>query len=54
MQEQIPVLKESLSKLGPVNSDFAIVLEGLKENEELALTDPYLNKEETKAQTKNK
>src|SRR5664280_924519 len=41
-------------KIGPVNSDFAIVSEGLKENEELALTDPYLNKEETKAQTKNK
>jgi HlyD family secretion protein len=41
-------------KIGPANSDFAIVLEGLKENEELALTDPYLNKEETKAVAKNK
>jgi HlyD family secretion protein len=41
-------------KIGPVNSDFAIILDGLKENEELALTDPYLNKEETKAQSKNK
>jgi HlyD family secretion protein len=41
-------------KIGAVNSDFAIVSEGLKENEELALTDPYLNKEETKAQSKNK
>ena len=41
-------------KIGPVNSDFAIVLEGLKENEELALTDPYLNKEESKAVAKNK
>lgn len=41
-------------KIGSVNSDFAIVSEGLKENEELALTDPYLNKEETKAQSKNK
>jgi hypothetical protein len=41
-------------KIGAVNSDFAIVLEGLKENEELALTDPYLNKEETKAVAKNK
>jgi multidrug efflux pump subunit AcrA (membrane-fusion protein) len=41
-------------KIGPVNSDFAIISDGLKENEELALTDPYLNKEETKAQSKNK
>jgi len=41
-------------KIGPVNSDFAIILDGLKENEELALTDPFLNKEETKAQTKSK
>jgi len=37
-------------KIGSVNSDFAIISEGLKENEELALTDPYLNKEEIKAQ----
>ena len=41
-------------KIGAVNSDFAIVSEGLKENEELALTDPYLNKEETKVQSQNK
>jgi len=41
-------------KIGSENSDFAIILEGLKENEELALTDPYLNKEETKTQAKNK
>lgn len=41
-------------KIGAVNSDFAIVLEGLKENEELALTDPFLNKEETKAVAKTK
>ena len=41
-------------KIGSENSNFAIILEGLKENEELALTDPYLNKEETKTQAKNK
>jgi multidrug efflux pump subunit AcrA (membrane-fusion protein) len=41
-------------KIGSVNSDFAIISEGLKENEELALTDPYLNKEEIKAQSKSK
>lgn len=32
-------------KIGSVNSDFAIVLEGVAENDELALTDPFLNKE---------
>ncbi len=35
-------------KIGSVNTDFAVVKEGLDENEELALTDPYLNKEEGK------
>jgi multidrug efflux pump subunit AcrA (membrane-fusion protein) len=40
-------------KIGSVNSDFAIVTDGLKENEELALTDPYFNKEETKSKSKN-
>jgi len=38
-------------KIGSVNSDFAVVLEGLAENDELALTDPFLNKEE--GQSKN-
>ena len=41
-------------RIGSVNSDFAIVTDGLKENEEIALTDPYLNKEETKVKSKNK
>ncbi len=41
-------------KIGSENSDFAIVLEGLKENDELALTNPYFNKEETKGNSKNK
>ena len=35
-------------KIGSVNTDFAVVTDGLEENEELALTDPYLNKEEGK------
>ncbi len=35
-------------KIGPVNTDFVVVKGGLEENEELALTDPYLNKEEGK------
>ncbi|MCK9411504.1 MAG: efflux RND transporter periplasmic adaptor subunit [Prolixibacteraceae bacterium] len=35
-------------KIGAVNTDFVVVKDGLEENEELALTDPYLNKEEGK------
>jgi len=35
-------------KIGSVNTDFAVVLDGLEENQELALTDPFLNKEEDK------
>jgi HlyD family secretion protein len=35
-------------KIGSVNNDFAIVTEGLAENDELALTDPFINKEEGK------
>jgi HlyD family secretion protein len=41
-------------KIGPVNTDFAIVLDGVKENDELALTDPYLNKEEDKSKNETK
>lgn len=33
-------------KIGSANTDFAIVTEGLKEKEEIALSDPFLNKEE--------
>jgi multidrug resistance efflux pump len=33
-------------KIGATNTDFAIVTEGLDENDELALTDPFMNKEE--------
>lgn len=37
--------------IGSVNTDFVVVKDGLKENEELALTDPFLNKEENKDNT---
>jgi hypothetical protein len=33
-------------KIGDTNTDFAIVKEGLQENDELALSDPFLNKAE--------
>ncbi len=35
-------------KIGAINTDFAIVTEGVTENDELALTDPFLNKAEKK------
>ena len=35
-------------KVGATNTDYAIVTEGLTEQEELALTDPFINKEESK------
>jgi multidrug efflux pump subunit AcrA (membrane-fusion protein) len=34
-------------KVGAVNTDYAVVSEGLAENDEVALTDPFLNKQET-------
>jgi multidrug efflux pump subunit AcrA (membrane-fusion protein) len=34
-------------KIGARNSDYALITEGLSENEELALTNPFLNKQET-------
>jgi hypothetical protein len=40
-------------KIGAVNTDFVVVKDGLEENEELALTDPYLNKEEGKENNKS-
>ncbi|MFH0760103.1 MAG: HlyD family efflux transporter periplasmic adaptor subunit [Bacteroidota bacterium] len=33
-------------KVGSTNTDFAIVIEGLSEKDEIALSDPFLNKEE--------
>jgi len=38
-------------KIGDTNTDFAIVMEGLEENEELALSDPFLIRQN---QLKNK
>jgi len=35
-------------KIGSINTDFAVVTDGLKENEELALSDPYFNNQEGK------
>ena len=40
-------------KIGAVNTDFIVVTAGLEENEELALADPYLNKEEDKENNKS-
>lgn len=40
-------------KIGAVNTDFVVVKSGLQENEELALADPYLNKEKDKEKIKN-
>jgi len=41
-------------KIGSTNTDFAIVTEGLSEKEEIALTDPFLNKEENTKTTAGK
>lgn len=43
-------------KTGPVNTDYVVVNDGLKADDEIALSDPYLNKEEEKedAQTNGK
>ena len=38
---------------GAINTDFAIVTEGLDENEVIALSDPFLKKEEVKKKTDN-
>lgn len=40
-------------KIGSINTDFAIVTGGLSENEEVALTDPFLNREEEKTKSVN-
>ncbi len=39
-------------KVGPTNTDYAIITEGLSENDEITLADPFLNKEESKNGTK--
>jgi multidrug efflux pump subunit AcrA (membrane-fusion protein) len=40
-------------KTGAINTDFAIITEGLDENDVIALSDPYLNKEEVKERNRN-
>lgn len=40
-------------KTGAINTDFAIVAEGLNENDVIALTDPFLKKEDVKSKTEN-
>jgi hypothetical protein len=40
-------------KTGAINTDFAIVTEGLDENEVIALSDPFLKKEEVKKKSDN-
>ena len=40
-------------KTGGINTDFAIVAEGLKENDIIALSDPFLKKEEVKKKSGN-
>lgn len=40
-------------KTGPVNTDYAVIMEGLTEKDEIALSDPFLNREETASQKSN-
>jgi len=40
-------------KTGAINTDFAIVKEGLEENDMVALSDPFLKKEEVKVKNEN-
>ena len=40
-------------KTGAINADFAIVKEGLKENDVIALSDPFLKKEEVRKKNAN-
>jgi multidrug efflux pump subunit AcrA (membrane-fusion protein) len=45
--------KRSEIKTGAINTDFVIVTEGLNENDLIALSDPFLNKEEVKENNVN-
>lgn len=40
-------------KTGAINTDFAIVTEGLNENDVIALSDPFLKKEDVNSKTEN-
>jgi hypothetical protein len=41
-------------KVGAINTDFAVVSEGLTEKDEIALADPFLNKQEEQTKGKTK
>jgi len=41
-------------KVGATNTDYAIIMEGLSDNTEIALADPFVNKQETQSVSKNK
>ena len=46
--------KKKEVRSGAINTDFAIILEGVAENDEIALSDPFLNKtDKTSSKTKN-
>jgi hypothetical protein len=40
--------KRNEIKTGSVNTDFVVITDGLNENDQIALSDPFLNKEEVK------
>jgi len=40
-------------KVGASNTDYAVITEGVSEKDEVALADPFLNKQETKTGSKN-
>lgn len=40
-------------KIGATNTDYAVIAEGLEENSEIALTDPFLNRQENTTDKKN-
>jgi len=39
-------------RVGAVNTDYAVIVEGVAENDELALADPFLNKQEESSGSK--
>ncbi len=48
------VYKRQEIKIGATNTDYAIVLEGLDEKDEVALADPFINRQETAENNKTK
>jgi HlyD family secretion protein len=43
--------KRNEIRTGSVNTDFVVITEGLNENDQIALSDPFLNKNEVKGKT---